>query len=335
MPALAAGGTPGGSILVPIASPVLDRCPPAPRGMLHLRRRMPDGLHDGLHDGLQTVAAAFSPRCGVSMQQISDPYEAIAEWYDVEHDALSEDVECYLELLAMLPSAGNGPLRVLEFGSGTGRITAKLAAAGHHVTGVEPSRAMRERSHARLAGLPERVRRRIAIVAGSATEPGLTTAEPFDAVLFGLNTLAHLTQVEERRAAMRSASARLRAGGQILLDVDLLGPRRLAEHFGQLWWQGSWRLADSPAVLTHVLCALPSEQPDAIEVQHLYDVFEPGGGVRRTLATMAIALLTYSDVVGAATGAGFSVAGVYGGHDLAPLDHDSPRLIVDARLAGA
>src|SRR5215813_11757491 len=142
------------------------------------------------------------------MRDEPDPYAAIAAWYDVEHDSLSEDVECYLSLLAAPPS---GRATVFEIGSGTGRIAAALAVAGHVVTGVEPSAAMRARCAQRLANLPPRVAQRVRVTAGTATEPGLVVKDlQFDAVLFGLNAFAHLTNLAERHTALVRAHQHLR-----------------------------------------------------------------------------------------------------------------------------
>ncbi|HZC76522.1 MAG TPA: class I SAM-dependent methyltransferase, partial [Ktedonobacterales bacterium] len=139
-----------------------------------------------------------------------DPYGAIAEWYDIEHNAHTDDLECYLSLISGMHE---GPARLLEIGSGTGRIQAALALAGHHVTGVEPSTAMRARADLRCASLPQRVARRIRTLAGSATRLPLADDETFDVVLFGLNTFAHLLARDERQVALTLARKHLAPGG--------------------------------------------------------------------------------------------------------------------------
>jgi SAM-dependent methyltransferase len=262
------------------------------------------------------------------MGAAEDPYAAIAAWYDVEHDVLTEDVECYAALMAA-PESGRA--RVLEIGSGTGRIAARLAAAGHEVLGVEPSPAMRARCAARLATLPERVRRRVRMVAGSATDPGLEAGETFDVALFGLNTFAHLTGLEERHAALLQAARHLSGGGQVLLDVDLVGPRKLAESGGLIWWQGHWTLDATGTELIHTVAGTPGEEPGTVVVRHIYDAFTQGGPVTRTTATMTLALLTYGEVAGALARAGFHIAAAYGDYDHALYDANSARLILDAR----
>jgi SAM-dependent methyltransferase len=266
-----------------------------------------------------------------------DAYARIAEWYDVEHDGLSEDVECLASLLVAPPS---GRAAVLEIGSGTGRIAAALAAAGHEVTGVEPSERMRERGALRLARLPERVRRRIRLAPGTATEPGLPVGALFDAVIFGLNALAHLTSPEERDRALRVAREHLRPGGQLLIDLDIGGPRRLLETAHQVWWQGSWLVEgedardqnqDQREQVTHFVTGAQG-QPGLLTVTHIYDVHTQGGVVRRTQTQMTLALLARGEVELALAHAGFETEAVYGGYDLAGYDDLSARAIFDARF---
>ncbi|HEV8193653.1 MAG TPA: class I SAM-dependent methyltransferase [Ktedonobacterales bacterium] len=257
-----------------------------------------------------------------------DAYADIVAWYDIEHDQVTEDLECYQELLGthVAPRAS-----VLEIGSGTGRIAAALAAAGYSVTGVEPSAAMRAGSAHRLAGLPARVARRVRIVSGTATQLMLAPSDLFDAVLFGLNTFAHLTTLAERQQALAAFSAHLRPGGIALLDLDLAGPRRMAESAGHVWWQGGWPVAESAASLTHFVVGEPSGTPGAVRLTHFYDVHEQGGPVRRTTATMDLAILTRGEIDLGLLHAGFVLPEAYGSYDLAPFEESSLRLIAVAR----
>lgn len=257
-----------------------------------------------------------------------DAYVDIAAWYDVEHDRVTEDLECYQELLGMhvAPRAS-----VLEVGSGTGRIVAALAAAGYGVSGVEPSHAMRDRCAKRLASLPERVSRRIRVVAGTATDLGLAESEMFDAALFGLNTFAHLTALAERQRALAALARHLRPGGILILDLDLAGPRHLAETAGQLWWQGTWPIPESSESLTHFVTGEQGAVPGTVRLVHFYDVHEQGGLVRRTMTAMDLAMLTRGEVELGLLHAGFALIEAYGSYDLAPWEEGSSRLLVMAR----
>ena len=261
-----------------------------------------------------------------------DSYAAIATWYDVEHDRVTEDIECYQELIVQADLRAPA---ILEVGSGTGRVLARLAAAGYSVTGVEPSEAMRLRCARRLAAFPERISRRVRVLAGDAEQLPLDEQDLFDLGLFGMNTFAHLLTSQARQRALTELGACLRPGALLILDLDLLGVRRLAETAGQLWWQGTWPLPENSAVLlSHLISAAPPTTPGILQVTHLYDIHEQGGELRRTISNMSLALLSKGEVDMALQFAGFLVDDVFGGYDLSPWDDASSRAIFVARWVG-
>lgn len=265
----------------------------------------------------------------MSREMPYDAYAAIATWYDVEHDRISEDIECYQELIVQADLRAPA---ILEIGSGTGRVLARLAAAGYSVTGIEPSEAMRQRCARRLATLPERVSRRIRVLAGEAERLPLADDERFDLGLFSLNTFAHLLTAQARHRALTEMCAHLRPGALLLLDIDLLGVRRLTETAGQLWCQGTWPLPENAAVLlSHLVTAAPQATPGTLRLTHFYDLHQQGGEVRRAISTMSLALLSRGEIDVALQYAGFAVEEVYGGYDLAPWDDTSARAIFVAR----
>jgi SAM-dependent methyltransferase len=261
-----------------------------------------------------------------------DPYALIAEWYDLEHDAVVDDLECYTGLLGN-HSSGRG--RVLEVGSGTGRIVAALASAGYQVTGVEPSAAMRQRAELRVSQLPERVARRVHLVAGDALDLGDAAKETFDAVVYGLNTFAHLTDLAERQRALATVAGCLVGGGLILLDLDLAGPRRLLRSAGQQYRLGRWRSRESGELVSHLVSGTPGKEAGTILVTHLYEVSVPGHEPRRTTTHMLLALLSAGELKLEVQSAGFTVLAVHGGFDLSPYDDLSGRAILLARLPGS
>ena len=270
------------------------------------------------------------------MSSEHDGYAGIAEWYDVEHDPITEDVEAYASLI--VEHAGDAA-RVIEIGAGTGRAAAALAVAGHSITAVEPSAPMRERFARRLAQLPERAARRITLNAGNAEVPRVASSARFDVALLGQNVLAHLLAPSRRLAALRAARALLRPGGHLICDVDLLGPRRLLETARQLWWQGTWPLGptgrpqDSTQV-EHFVSGAPGVAPGTVELIHFYDVHAPGGPIARATARMTLALLSKGEVETALLAAGLAVVEVYGGYDLAPYEEGAGRAIFDAVAGG-
>lgn len=256
-----------------------------------------------------------------------DPYAQIAEWYDLEHDSFSDDIELYLELVGGETSR----LAILEVGSGTGRLLAALAGAGYVVTGVEPSAAMRQRCAGRVATLPERVARRIRVLDGTATDLRVAATEHFDVALVGLGSFGHLTQADERAAALSALHAPLKEGGRLIVDVDLAGPRRLLETAGRLWWQGAWQARDGVTLVEHLVVGAPGPEPGVVDVTHLYDAHEQNGAVRRTLTRTPLALLSRGEVALAVRQAGFTIEALYGAYDMSPADDAAGRVIVVAR----
>ncbi len=277
-----------------------------------------------------------------------DPYAAIAEWYDLEHDSFAADSEFYQQVIA---AQGAGRAQVLEIGSGTGRLAAALALAGYGVTGVEPSAAMRARCARRLATLPPPVARRIQIVAGTATAlnlppPSLASGQ-YDAAIIALGAFAHLLTDDERLRALAAIHPYLRVGGHLLLDLDLAGPRAYARQPGkQLTVRGWPQLTDNagaPSAIptqlrTHTASGATGSNPDTVTITHHYTTYtydaptsEHGKQIGEITTTMTLALLTRDGVEQELRQAGYTVDHVDGGYDLRPYTSRSARALIVAR----
>jgi SAM-dependent methyltransferase len=256
----------------------------------------------------------------------ADPYAALAEWYDLEHDDVTEDIEFFAQQIATL---GSPRPRVLEIGSGTGRIAAGLALSGCEVVGIEPSTAMRARSSARLAALPQRVARRINVVEGDARLLSLPPDARFEATLYGLDTFAHLIEAAERATALQAAHERLREGGKLIIDLDPLGPRRLAESVGHDWLQGVWQDQRSGRALRHAVRAT-DVRDDIVTIENVLDITAPDGTRRREVAELRLALLSREEVERAIRAASFALEATYGGYDGRGATPNAPRLLLVA-----
>ncbi|MFK3813286.1 class I SAM-dependent methyltransferase [Bacillus halotolerans] len=115
-------------------------------------------------------------------------YDQTVQGFDIQY---KEAFRGYVDILNAIVSRSG--IRVLEFGPGTGNLTAKLLEAGKSVFGVEPSPAMRKLASDKLRGRAE-------IVDGDF----LTFPEPpFQAdTIVSSYAFHHLTD-EEKRAAIK------------------------------------------------------------------------------------------------------------------------------------
>ena len=100
--------------------------------------------------------------------------------------------------------------RILDVGSGMGRIAAALTARGHDVVATEPDPALREQSLATYADVPVLPHEALAI-------PAL---EPFDLIVVVGNVFIYLAEDTER-AVLAHLRSLLAPGGRILAGFHL------------------------------------------------------------------------------------------------------------------
>jgi SAM-dependent methyltransferase len=141
-------------------------------------------------------------------------FDAMAKWYDFDYERRMRK-----DLLFYTRCAVDGGDPVLELGAGTGRITAHLAKAGFHVTGVEISTEMLVRAEARLAKL-KGARGRARIVRGDMAE--LEVRGRFRTVLVPFRAFHHLYAVDRQLRALRAIRNRLAPDG--LAVINLFNP---------------------------------------------------------------------------------------------------------------
>ena len=147
------------------------------------------------------------------------PYDLTAEFYDEDmgRTANGRDVAWYVAG-ATAAAARSG--RILELGSGTGRVTLPLAAAGLHVVAVDRSPPMLRRlvRKAAAAGINAR------ILALAMDMGRLSLAGSFAAVLCPYSAFGYLVKPADRQRLLASVLALLRPGGVFLLDCFIPDP---------------------------------------------------------------------------------------------------------------
>ena len=256
--------------------------------------------------------------------QAGDP-ELLAQIYDLEHDAVDEDLVFYREWARRAPGG------VIDLGCGSGRLFEALLAGGAtRIVGVDGSPSLLARASARIDGhasLREaRARGRIELAEGDVRR--IRRPERFGlAIMAGV--LSHLDGPEDALRALSAARRLLEPTGTLVVDV--LGPGGLPPHDLPLSidWERDW--GDRHIVRRSRIER--RETPEGLRVAYatLTDVVRADGTISRLPASFRLWYPRAAALVALAGEAELAVHGIFGSHDLEALDDDSERCIIVAR----
>lgn len=256
----------------------------------------------------------------------SDPYRDIAELYDLEHNDFDADVELLLNYAEVVGDP------ILEVGCGSGRILLPLAEAGFTVTGIDNSRPMLDRAERAVAeaGVSDRV----SLIEGDMRAADTVTGGPFGLVIFSLNSLMHLTTVEDQRAALEAAHRALDPRGQLIIDTLNPSVDQLRHLLSGPHLEGSWTLEDGSTIdkWSHRRAGI---DPQVLETLLWYDRVAPDGTISRTRSAFPLRYIHASELALMLELSGFIEPLFYGSYDLDPYEGDSDRLIVTAEVTPA
>ena len=130
-----------------------------------------------------------------------------AEFFDMLHEGC-EDAEHYVSML------GTYGKKILELGSGTGRIAIPLAKAGFMVTGIEYEPDM-----IALMEKKDYPKDRLRVVRADARHFSLN--ERFDVILLSCNFLNHFTDAPDVISILSCCKAHLEPDGCIIIDSSV------------------------------------------------------------------------------------------------------------------
>lgn len=249
-------------------------------------------------------------------------FDRFARFYDADYRNYADDVEA----IGLLAAETGDPL--LELGSGSGRLLAPLAAAGHAVTGVDISPAQLAVARNKLAGMG--TGRQVTLVEGDLRTFRLPCTDYAFAVCTS-NTLMHFTSVADQLTVLQNAHRHLRPGG--LLLVDLFNPDvvRLAAVNGLMELADQWEDASTGAQVLKWSVRTVDWGEQLQDTLFIYEECMSDGQNRRTLCPFTLRFLWRSEAELMLRLAGFAVEAVWGDFDGGDYSVASDHLILLAR----
>jgi SAM-dependent methyltransferase len=255
----------------------------------------------------------------------SDPYDAIAVFYDLGMSGFDDDVGLYLGFARRTGG------RILELGCGTGRLLDPLAGEGFDVVGVDRSAPMLAQAYRRPASSRGTVR----LLQASICPPPLSGR--FGLVILALGTFLHLSSAEDQRSCLLAARALLDRDGLLVIDlpaVDAPGWEDWSPGVRPLVLAWSGQLRDGTRVdKLSTFSADPSTQSH--HVTEFYDSSAAGGHVRRTVVEYSLRFVFPSEMELLLDSVGLTLVDRYGDYDLGPFVPGSGRQIYVAAAGAA
>ncbi|HHH30562.1 MAG TPA: class I SAM-dependent methyltransferase [Polyangiaceae bacterium] len=242
---------------------------------------------------------------------------SVAHLYALLHRGTPGDLRFYRSVCA-------GGSRVLELGSGSGRVALDLAARGHVVTGMDVEPALIDVAREQVAAVGEDARERLRFIEGDIRDFDLD--ERFDRIIVPFNTLCCLLTRSDLEGCFRSASRHLEPGGLFAFDIYRGDPDTTVD-------EGETHLVriDDGARSWDVYERARAHD-DPFRADTCYR-FRANGDEERHL-TIAQRLVTDDEVERALQLADLSTRQRFGGFEGEPLDDDSPHLVVVAERPG-
>ena len=231
------------------------------------------------------------------------------------------DVNFYVDLCR---EAG----QALELGCGTGRILIPAAQAGCVVTGLDQSKHMLARCHAKVEALPKKTRGRITLIEADMAQFHL--AKNFKLVIAPFRPVNHLTTVAEQLSFFRCVREHLDPGATLVFDVFNPNLAMLAAELNPEEVEDTTDiiLPDGRRVRRayRVVRKRPAEQCNDIEL--IYYLYR-----RRIVQSFPMRYFFRFELEHLLARSGFKVTALYGAFDRSPLGDNSPEMIFTATRA--
>lgn len=254
--------------------------------------------------------------------------ERIARVFEQQED-FESDKPFYLKLL------GDTSRKVLEVGSGTGRLSRALSKAGHEVVGVEKAEPMLARAQELLEQEEVPQDSRPSYEQGDVLGQS-PPANDFEFVLIPEYTLGGFLDRADQERVLQYCNLALKPGGTLVIHTYLPNPSYFASlKLGHVGNAVREEVATVPLDDTGEQVAITktnhySRVSGNVSSEVFYDVIAPDGTVRRTIKHVASHAFTPAELDVLLRGSGLEPVEWYGDFDSSPLSEESHELIVVA-----
>lgn len=289
-----------------------------------------------LHDS--TPVAFYVAKCSVHSAQIwrfsyarrmigsMNNYDAITNWYEIEHRNFLDDLEMYRNYAER---CGNP---ILEVGCGNGRLLVPLTRDGFEMTGIDLSPTMLDRCRQHLE--EDDLLDLVHLVQADMTAFNLPDHD-YHLAYIALGTFQHIAALDQRRSVLNTIRRHVTAGATLLIDLaqdEAARCLQLADS-GSIAHIATRFDSQTQQSVTHTMAAAFSHLPATATLTHWYDVYPQNGPVTRTCMETTITAISRAEIDLLLPATGWHIRHIFGDYALGEWDEHSPRLIVEVQAA--
>ncbi len=268
---------------------------------------------------LDAYSAPHSPTASSD----SSPYDELAEYYDLVHAHVKDDIPFYLSLARET----GGP--ILELGCGSGRTLIPLVEAGYETVGLDNSRPMLERAKERIlaSGLENSVR----LIEAAMIDFDL--GQRFALITVPFNTWMHLPGRQAQIASLRQIAQHLEPRGKLVIDIPAPATIVDAEHDGSMVLERICPGREKGERVLQFSSTRLDEEKQNLHVTWIYELVRASRTVKRLVVPMELCYLFPQQAKGSLQEAGLAFEALWGDYERRPYSAASDNLIIVATLA--
>ena len=245
-------------------------------------------------------------------------YDPLTHLYELQYHTYCDDLHFYAKLAQDLN-------RVLELGSGTGRVSLHLARRGAKVTGLELSLEMLNRAREKATS------ENLALELIQGDMRSFELGRTFPLIIVPFNALMHLYTLPDQTKALERIYAHLEPGGTLAFDVYVpnFGLEGVLRHEGETFFDGDGSRTD-----VFVLQRIDRLKQMAY-TQYFVDTADFDGRLERGFHTLEQRYFTHFELEWMLKCAGFEGVKIGGSFEGAPLDSSSYFMVVQAKKSSS